>query len=96
MRFCWEYTLSQLAVWRGSVRAICEGQEVPLCDVLSGAPTVPCILSTGYLAAFPMVLAYCHCWLTLNLDRSGCDVWCLWVYKVKESLSVGDSQQEYN
>ena len=24
MRFCWENTLSQLAVWRGSVRAICD------------------------------------------------------------------------
>ena len=25
------------------------------------------------------------------MDRSGCEIWCLWVYKVNESLSVGAS-----
>ena len=35
---------------------------------------LPQSLLTRYLAAFTMVLAYCHCWLTLSLDRSGCDV----------------------
>ena len=87
MRFCWENTLSQLAVWRGNVRAICDslmrsGSSSLWCFVRSSHS--PCILLTRYLAAFTMVLAYCHCWLTLSLDRSGCDVWCLLVYKVKE------------
>ena len=94
MSLCWENTLSQLAVWRGSVRAICDslmrsGSSSLWCFVRSSHS--PCILLTGYLAAFTMVLAYCHCWLTLSLDRSGCEIWCLWVYKVKERLSVGAS-----